>query len=257
MAFDPNQIVRGGFRLEITPLGRRMMIAYAVLWAIGFLCQIVPALWIPVMVGPEGFEVPTPTSLRALLALTPGDSFGAWQLLSAPFVHVTLSSLVVGFLGFVFFAAPVERMLGQRGFLQLWVVASLGGALAAWLISYVMPGPPSYSGMGPAIVATIIVCCMMTPEAVVPLLIVIPAKMRYIAFGVAALIGIQALGINPRGPTGGYTFGGMLAGYFWWRSGLDLDPRETLRRRRARANLRVAVDRAIQPEEEDDEPLFH
>ncbi len=256
MAFDPNQIVRGGFRLEITPLGRRMMIAYAVLWLLGFITAVIPALWVDLMEGPKGFEVASPTPLRMVLAPSP-ETFRPWQIVTAPFVSPVLPSLVLGFLGFVFFAAPVERMLGRRGFLHLWFVASIGGAAVGWLISFVMPGPALFGGMAPAVVAVMVVCCMMTPEAIVPFLILIPVKMRYIALGVVTILVIQALGINPSGPTGGYTIGGLIVGYFWWRSGLDLDPRESLRRRRARKNLRLAVDRAIQPEEPDDEPIYH
>lgn len=256
MAFDPNQIVRGGFRLEVTPLGRRMMIAYAVIWLLGFVTAVIPALWVDLMVGPKGFEVASSMPIRQALALQP-DLFRPWQLITAPFVSPVLPSLVLGFLGFVFFAAPVERMLGRRAFLQLWFVASIGGALAGWLVSFVMPGPATLGGMAPAIAAVIVVCCMMTPEAIVPFLILIPVKMRYIALGVVTILVIQSLGINPDRPTGGYTLGGLILGYSWWRSGMDLDPRESLRRRRARKTLRLAVDRAIAPEEPDDEPLFH
>ncbi len=197
MALDASQIPRGGFRLEITPLGRRMLVAYAVVWAVLWITAILRVAWIPMPVGPAGFEVATPTPLRDLLTLTPGDRFGAWQLLSAPFVSATFSSLALGTLGFVFFAAPVERMLGRRGFLQLWFVASIGGALAAWLGSFAFTvGPASFFGMAPAVVATMVVCCMMTPEAVVPFLIVLPVKMRLFAVGIVVLVVISALGIN-------------------------------------------------------------
>jgi membrane associated rhomboid family serine protease len=255
--FDPNQIVRGGFRLEITPLGWRMMGVYTLVWFLLFVNHLLPSTWVALMVGPEGLEVSTRTSLRTLLSLSAdGMQFHVWQLITAPFIQASLSSLVLGFLGFVFFAAPVERMLGRRGFLQLWVVASLGAALAGWLVSFVIPGPSSFFGMAPAVVTLVVVCCMMTPEAVVPFLILIPLKMRYIALAAITIVVIRALGINPDGATGGYTLGGVIAGWLWWRSGYDLDPRESLRRRRARKNLRLAVDRAIAPAPDDD-PIFH
>ena len=118
-------------------------------------------------------------------------------------------------------------------------------------------GAPVHYGFAPALLAVMVVCCMMTPEATVPFFLVLQVKLKWVAAGIAALVVLRTLGLSGGRIAGGYELAGMAAGFFWWRSGGDLNPRRMLLRRRARRNLRVAVDRALEPKKEDDGPLFH
>ena len=186
-------------------------------------------------------------------------TFQPWQLITGPLFYPPqggFPALMLSFLGFVFFAAPVERMLGRRTFLQLWLVASIGAVVFGLLLSSILPSP-AFFGFAPAVFAVMVVHCMMTPEASVPfhlIFTVLHVRMKWIAAAIASLVVLRMLGLMGGGPSGAYSLAGLVCGYLWWRSGGDLNPRRMLLRRRARANLRVAVDRAIGG---DDEPIFH
>ncbi len=267
-----------GFRLEITRAGWIIMGVYGLLW----LALFAFTYWTPagtsrvtVMMGPGGeFDVPTRFELADLLVLQQAASdelgttpdFRWWQLLSAPLVYhpSAFGSLLLGCLGLMFFAAPVERLLGVGGLLQLWFVSCLGGAVGALVLGLVFPVPPA-SGFAPAMLAIMLVHCMMTPEATVPFFFVLHVKLKWVALGIAALVVLRALAVVGQGlisPEGRvyflpYELAGAAAGYFFWRSGASLDPRRLFRRRRARRNLRLAVDRLVQDAAQDDDPVFH
>jgi len=196
-----------------------------------------------------------------LLPLGADDPVGFrwWQLISGPLFYPPVGGfpvLMLSFLGFIFFAAPVERMLGIRAFSQLWLVSSFGGAAVGLLLSAFLPSPAGF-GFAPSVFAVMVVHCMMTPGAAVPfhlIFTVVHVRMKWIAAAIAGLVLLRTLGLMGGGPAGAYSLAGMICGYFWWRSGADLDPRRMRLRRRARANLRLAVDRATQAP---DEKTFH
>lgn len=210
------------------------------------------------------YLVYSPKEIWRVLVLVPLGSdhsvgFHWWQLVSGPLFYPPVGGfpvLMLSFLGFVFFAAPVERLLGLRSFSQLWLVASLGGAVIGIGLSALLPSPVGF-GFAPAVFAVMVVHCMMTPGAAVPfhlIFTVVHVRMKWIAAAIAGFVLLRTLGLMGGGPAGAYSLAGMVCGYFWWRSGADLDPRRTRLRRRARANLRLAVDRATQPP---DGKIFH
>jgi membrane associated rhomboid family serine protease len=210
------------------------------------------------------FAVYGPAEIGRTLVLLPFGTadpvgFRPWQLITGPLLYPPsggFPALMLGFLGFIFFAAPVERMLGVRSFFQLWLVASLSGAVLGLLLSAILPSPVAF-GFAPAVFSVMVVHCMMTPEASVPfhlIFTVVHVRMKWIAATIAGLVLLRTLGLMGGGPSGAYSLAGMIGGYLWWRSGADLDPRRMRLRRRARANLRLAVDRATQGP---DEQTFH
>jgi membrane associated rhomboid family serine protease len=210
------------------------------------------------------FAVYGPAEIGRTLVLFPLGAadpvgFRPWQLITGPLFYPPsggFPALMLGFLAFIFFAAPVERMLGVRSFFQLWFVASLSGAVLGLLLSALLPSPAAF-GFAPAVFAVMVVHCMMTPEASVPfhlIFTVVHVRMKWIAAAIAGLVLLRTLGLMGGGPSGAYSLAGMIGGYLWWRSGADLDPRRLGLRRRARANLRLAVDRATSAP---DEQTFH
>jgi 4-hydroxybenzoate polyprenyltransferase len=108
------------------------------------------------------------------------------------------------------------------------------------------------------VLAVMLVHCLMTPEASVPFFFVLHVKLKWLAVGIGTVVAIRALGVMGGAGAGGYELGGAVAGYLFWRSGADLDPRRLFRRRRARRNLRLAVDHLVETAgDDDDEPVFH
>ena len=278
---QPNMPRQAGFRLEITRAGWIIMGVFFLLWlGLVLFSWVIPTdasrVTLDLMIGPPGFEVPTPTTVETWTALmlhpvgsagidgSPG--FHAWQLVSAPLLYppLGLSNLLLGCLGLMFFAAPVERLLGVAGLLQVWFVACAGGVAGAILVGLAFAVPPVF-GFAPAVIAIMLIHCMMTPEASVPFFFVLHVKMKWVAVGIATFVLIRALGVMGQGDFAAdgrhyvlpYELVGAAAGYFFWRSGADLDPRRIFKRRRARRNLRLAVDRLVNKSADEDDPVFH
>ena len=254
----------GTFFLEVTPLGWRLMGGY------GFGLLVLSGLsWWKhreeTVAGPMkqlfGDSVAS-TSLpfwqwlvlhppQGPAAVHPDSAgFHLWQLLSAPFVYPpgSFGPLAVAFIGFAFFAAGVERFMGRRRFLIFWLASSLGASLGGFLFGPLLQ-PSGFH----------VVYCMMTPEAIVSVFMVVPIKLKWIAAGVGSWVVIEALAMTqPLGAgaaAGGYQVGGVLAGYLWFRYGEDMFERRR-RRRRSGALLEMVLKDVDKPEERN-EPTFH
>ncbi len=196
-----------------------------------------------------------------------GPGFHWWQVLTAPFVIPPggFAALAVAFLGFAFFAAGVERFLGVRRFLSLWLVASLGAGFGGFLFGPLLQPSGVHFGCGPAVLALIVVYCLMTPNAMVTFFMILPIKLKWIAAMVAAWVLVKALAMtSPLGmgaAGGGYHLGGLLAGFLWFRYGDEfLEGRR--RSKRAGSLLKMVLDDAgVEMGDEgaknDDEQTFH
>ncbi|HCP47240.1 MAG TPA: hypothetical protein DIU15_14450 [Deltaproteobacteria bacterium] len=268
----------GSFHLGFTPLGWRLMALYGAVWALLSIHERIAGTRVttrsPFGAGDDlfGAGVPPsgPVALWDYLALHPpggmistgsaGVGFQIWQIFTGPLVHPpgALGSLVLGFLAFGFVGASVERYLGPRKFLLLWFGSSVGASVVGFLLGpLVHPASPHY-GFGPSVLAVLIVYCAMTPNAIVSFFMVVPVKLKWIAWGVAGLVLIRALALNSplgSGPTaGGYQLGGVLFGWLWFRYGDDL-PGRLRRRMRSKKMLRLVVEEALHKDE--DETIYH
>ena len=195
-------------------------------------------------------------------ALNPDSAgFQLWQLLTAPMVYPpgSFGALAIAFVGFGFFAAGVERFFGRRRFLVFWLVCSLGGSLGGFLFGPLLDPSGVHFGFGPAVLATIVVYCLITPEASVSVFMVVPVKLKWIAALVASWVIIDALAmtqpLGSGGAGGGYLAGGVLAGFLWFRYGEDFI--EARRRRRRAGVLLEMVLKDVDKPEEQNEPTFH
>ena len=250
----------GSFHLRFTPLGWRLIGAWGALWAIGFLLFLLPDAWLPFlyMTLPD---VPEQVPLWHALLLNPpgtGVGFQPWQVVTGPLLYppVALGGWVLGALGIGFFGGTVERFLGKRRYLELWGVSLLGAVALGTLYGFVGSAGPHY-GFGPVVLALIVIHCLLTPEATVTFFLVMPVKMKWIGYGVAAIVLARALGAFAPfggGAVGGYELGGLLAGVLWWRYRDDLDPRAIHRRRKAKRLLRAVEDTITGG---DDGPVYH
>jgi membrane associated rhomboid family serine protease len=266
----------GTFLLEVTPLGWRLMGSYA----LGLLLLSLGSWWSDrqepsgadatdlferAMGAAEGLPLWHSLVLHPPLgpaAMNPeGPGFQFWQVVTAPFVFPpgSFGSLALAFLGFAFFAAGVERFLGTRRFLIFWLVSSLGAGLGGFVFGPLLQPEGVHFGCGPAVLATMIVYCMMTPEAIVSVALVIPVRLRWIAAGIAGWVLIKALAMTqPLGAgsaAGGYQVGGVVAGYLWFQFGEGFFERRR-RKRRAGAILEMVL-KDVDEAKDRNEPTFH
>ena len=128
-----------GFGSSLTPVGKTMLIIYAV-------------VYVAELIGQRWLGIPIFQTL-ALSAPNSGQ-FQIWQLMTHPFIHDPGAPIgfLINCLVFYFFAGTIESALGTRGFLQLYIIAALGGAVACLLFgSMVSIGVPC-AGMLPSLI---------------------------------------------------------------------------------------------------------
>ncbi len=271
----PGQRPGGTFFLEVTPLGWRLMGFYGlslfvlslVSWwsertsdashqmAAMFEDRVVSEaqpFWYELLLHPP----------QAPAAMHPdGPGFQLWQIVTAPLVYPpgSFGSLALAFLGFAFFGAGVERFFGRKRFLVFWLVSALGAGFGGFLFGPLLQPGGVHFGCGPVVLATIIVYCMITPEAIVSIFMVVPIRLKWIAAMLGGFVLIRALAmtqpLGSGGAAGGYEAGGVLAGYLWFKYGEDFFERRR-RRRRAGALLEMVLN-DVQKAEDRNEPTFH
>lgn len=250
----------GSFHLRFTTLGWQLAAVWGALWALGWTLFKLPEAWLPFLYVPAPGGMAATPLYEYLVFIPPGSGgLHLWQFITGPLLYppAALGGLVLGVIGVGFFGGTVERFLGKRRYLELWGVSLVGALLGASLMGLLQSQAGPHYGFGPVVLALIVVHCLLTPEATVSFFMVVPVKMRWIAYGVAGIVVARALGMFApfgTGAVGGYELGGVAAGFLWWRYRDDLDPRTIHRRRKARRLLR-AVEETVK--EVDDGPIYH
>jgi membrane associated rhomboid family serine protease len=192
-----------GFNAPLTQAGKFMLIVYAAVYVL----ELIAVHWL-------GFP------LYRLLALSPltSGNFHLWQLVTHPLIHDP--SAPIGFLidcvVFYFFAGTIESALGTRGFLFLYIIAALGGAVAGLVFSALTSTIIPYAGMLPSLLALIVVFGLLQPESTVLLMFVLPIKAKYISYGTVIVTALTFLART--NVYGAYHLGGIGLAWLYFRS---------------------------------------
>ncbi len=143
--------------------------------------------------------------------------FMIWQLITYPFVNISLFSLLINMLMFYFFAMPMESIWGTKRFLSffLYIVITTG---FVFLVGASFFGGGIIFGMGSVIFAFFTVYGFLYPESIVYILGLFPMKMKHAVFLYA---GIEILSILSE-PYASYIslfqLSGGVMGYLYLRS---------------------------------------
>ena len=192
-----------GFGSSLTRTGRIMLIVYATVYVLE-------------LIGQHWLGLP----IYAWLALSPVGSpfFHIWQLVTHPVIHNPGSP--IGFLidcvVFYFFAGTIESALGTRGFLRLYLAATVGAAVIGLLVSSLIAVNAPFGGMMPGLLALIVVFGLLNPEATVLLMFILPVKAKYISYGTVVITALTFLART--NVFGAYHLGGILAAWLYFRS---------------------------------------
>jgi membrane associated rhomboid family serine protease len=192
-----------GFGSSLTAVGKIMLIVYA-------------AVYVMVLIGEHWLGLP----LYGWLALSPLSSghFQVWQLVTHPLIHNP--GAPIGFLidcvVFYFFAGTIESALGTRRFLQLYIIAAIGGAIAGLAFSGLSSFSVPYAGMMPSLLALIVVFGLLQPESTILLMFVLPIKAKYISYGTVIVTALTFLAQT--NPQGAYHLGGIGLAWLYFRS---------------------------------------
>ncbi len=191
-----------GFGSGFTRTGKRLLLIYGIIYVMELLLEhwlvpgVVPALFL--------YPVKDP-------------AFGLWQLFTHPFIHNPFSPLafLLNALAFYFFSAPVEAALGRRGFLLLFYAAAIGGAICGLLTALVFGFGGPFYGMLPSVLALVVIFGLLSPDATILLMFILPIRAKYLSYGTVAITLLTLLA--KANAAGAYHMGGILFGWLMFK----------------------------------------
>ena len=191
-----------GFGSNLTLLGKRLLIIYAVIYIIELLFE-------------HWLKIPVAEALQ--LYPLKSNSFHIWQIFTHPFIHNPRAPIgfLINCIVFYFFAAPVEHTFGSKRFLILFYLSALGGALCGLGFGSVSGFNAPFLGMLPSLLSLIVIFGLLNPEATILLMFILPIKAKYLSYGTILVTLLTFLAkVNLYGP---YHLGGILFGYLYFK----------------------------------------
>ena len=172
-----------------------------------------------------------PLDLWFALWPLPSGRFWPWQVVTYAFLHGGMFHLFFNMLGLWMFGAELERLWGQRRYLQFLLAGILAAAAAQLLVTELAGTVGPTVGASGGLFALLLAFGMLFPERIImPLFPPIPMKARtfVIVFGAIEL----AMGFLDLGGVAHFAhLGGMVGGFLmirYWRG----DPPFRSRKRR-------------------------
>ena len=113
----------------------------------------------------------------------PGMPFRPWTLFTYMFLHAGFMHLLFNMIGLFFFGPRLEARLGSRGFLGLYFLSGLGGAVFTFIFSFGAP----VVGASAAVYGIIIGFAMYWPKELIYIYGVVPVQARWLATAIVAI----------------------------------------------------------------------
>jgi membrane associated rhomboid family serine protease len=169
--------------------------------------------------------------VEGLLALWPiaSGNFMPWQVLTYAFLHGDFVHLFFNLLGIWMFGSEIERLWGQKRFIQMLLAGAIAAALVQLAINVVLGSRAPMVGASGALFALLLCYGVLFPNrTIMPLFPPIPMKARtfVIVFGtIELLMGVfnTQSGIAHFAHLGGMLFGWLMIRY--WRGQPPFKPR--------------------------------
>lgn len=155
-----------------------------------------------------------------------------WRLVTFQFLHADFMHIAFNMFGLWIFGGIVERALGKKRFLAFYLSSGIAGALlylilnGAGALNIPLPGALNVSvntpliGASAGVFAVIVACAKLAPNAPVYLLLIpVPLKMKFVAYGYVALAAANLIIFKGQNQGGDAAHvGGAIAGFFLIRN---------------------------------------
>jgi membrane associated rhomboid family serine protease len=140
-----------------------------------------------------------------------------WTLLTSEFSHNWFAHLFFNMFALWVFGRDVERVVGPRGFLHLYLAGGILASLGHVLYGVVMGTTVPALGASGAVMAVAVVSAFLFPNRVLLLFFVIPLP-QFVAVGLFLLIDVAGM-VSPQGDMIAHAahLGGALYGWFYYR----------------------------------------
>ena len=161
------------------------------------------------------------SALFGPLALWPiGPNFMPWQVVTYAFLHGSFGHLFFNMLGLWMFGSELERVWGDKRFLQFYAASVLAAALTQLLVNAMLGSMAPTIGASGGLFGLLLAFAMIFPNRIILLFFVIPMKAKYLVllFGIIELY--QGAAVLNTGVAHFAHLGGMLGGLLmmrYWR----------------------------------------
>jgi membrane associated rhomboid family serine protease len=160
-------------------------------------------------------------SVEASFALWPiGPNFLPWQVVTYAFMHGSFEHLFFNMLGLWMFGSELERVWGEKRFLQFYAASVLAAALTQLIVTAVMGTNYPTVGASGGLFGLLLAFAIMFPNRIILLFFVLPMKARYLVALYGLLELYQGVWVMNSGVAHFAHLGGMVGGYLmirYWR----------------------------------------
>ena len=159
--------------------------------------------------------------IESVFALWPlGTNFLPWQVVTYAFLHGSFEHLFFNMLGLWMFGSELERIWGEKRFLQFYAASVLAAAFAQLIVTALMGSVYPTVGASGGLFGLLFAFAVMFPNRVILLFFVIPMKARYLVALYGLLELYQGVYVMNSGVAHFAHLGGMLGGLLmmrYWR----------------------------------------
>jgi membrane associated rhomboid family serine protease len=159
--------------------------------------------------------------IESIFALWPlGTNFLPWQVVTYSFLHGSFEHLFFNMLGLWMFGSELERIWGEKRFLQFYAASVLAAALAQLVVTALMGSVYPTVGASGGLFGLLFAFAVMFPNRVILLFFVIPMKARYLVALYGLLELYQGVYVMNSGVAHFAHLGGMVGGLLmirYWR----------------------------------------
>jgi len=159
-------------------------------------------------------------SLGAFALWPLGHGFLPWQVVTYAFLHGSFGHLFFNMLGLWMFGSELERVWGEKRFLQFYFASVLAAALTQLVVTGLMGAVYPTIGASGGLFGLLLAFAMMFPNRIILLFFVIPMKARYLVALYGLLELYQGFYVMNSGVAHFAHLGGMLGGLLmmrYWR----------------------------------------
>ena len=149
-----------------------------------------------------------------------GPNFMPWQVVTYAFLHGSFGHLFFNMLGLWMFGSELERVWGEKRFLQFYFASVLAAALTQLVVTGLMGAVYPTIGASGGLFGLLLAFAMMFPNRIILLFFVIPMKARYLVALYGLLELYQGIYVMNSGVAHFAHLGGMLGGLLmmrYWR----------------------------------------
>lgn len=152
----------------------------------------------------------------------PGIPFRPWTVVSYMFLHANAGHILFNMIGLFFFGPRLEMRLGGRGFLALYFISGLGGALLSFPFAFGAP----VVGASAAVYGVLLGFAYYWPREHIYIWGILPVQARWLAVFLVAGSLYSGFSGSQSGVAHFAHLGGLAAGFAYlslrdWRIGKD------------------------------------